>query len=38
VAADQLVRGLVSGRDVFDLPREDCPIEMHWLAYQKPAW
>ena len=28
----------VSGRDVFDLPRENCPIEMHWLVYQKPAW
>jgi hypothetical protein len=27
----------VSGRDVFDLPREDSPIEMHWLVYQKPA-
>ena len=27
----------VSGRDVFDLPRENCPIEMHWLVYQKPA-
>lgn len=28
----------VSGRDVFDLPREECPIEMRWLIYQKPAW
>jgi SAM-dependent methyltransferase len=28
----------VSGRDVFDLPREECPIEMRWLVYQKPAW
>jgi SAM-dependent methyltransferase len=28
----------VSGRDVFDLPREECPIEMRWLAFQKPAW
>jgi SAM-dependent methyltransferase len=28
----------VSGRDVFDLPREDCPIDMRWLAYQKPTW
>ena len=27
-----------SGRDVFDLPREDCPIEMRWLVYQKPSW
>jgi SAM-dependent methyltransferase len=28
----------VSGRDVFDLPRDECPIEMRWLAYQKAAW
>ena len=28
----------VSGRDVFDLPREQCPIEMRWLVYQKPTW
>jgi len=28
----------VSGRDVFDLPREESPIEMRWLVYQKPAW
>ena len=28
----------VSGRDVFDLPREACPIEMRWLVYQKPTW
>ena len=28
----------VSGRDVFDLPREDCPIDMRWLVYQKPTW
>jgi hypothetical protein len=28
----------VSGRDVFDLPREECPIEMRSLVYQKPAW
>lgn len=25
----------VSGRDVFDLPREECPIECRWLAYRK---
>lgn len=25
----------VSGRDVFDLPRDECPIEMRWLVYQK---
>jgi hypothetical protein len=28
----------VSGRDVFDLPREECSIEMRWLVFQKPAW
>jgi hypothetical protein len=28
----------VSGRDVFVLPREDCPIETRWLVYQKPTW
>jgi SAM-dependent methyltransferase len=28
----------VSGRDVFDLPREESPIEMRWLVYQKPSW
>jgi SAM-dependent methyltransferase len=28
----------VSGLDVFDLPREECPIEMRWLVYQKPTW
>jgi hypothetical protein len=28
----------VSGRDVFDLPREEIPIEMRWLVYQKPNW
>jgi hypothetical protein len=28
----------VSGRDVFDLPREESPIEMRWLVYQNPAW
>jgi hypothetical protein len=28
----------VSGRDVFDLSREESPIEMRWLVYQKPAW
>lgn len=25
----------VSGQDVFDLPREECPIEMRWLVYRK---
>ena len=25
----------VSGRDTFDLPREDNPIELRWLVYQK---
>jgi SAM-dependent methyltransferase len=27
----------VSGLDVFDVPREESPIEMRWLVYQKPA-
>jgi 2-polyprenyl-3-methyl-5-hydroxy-6-metoxy-1,4-benzoquinol methylase len=27
----------VSGLDVFDLPRDQCPIEMRWLVYQKPS-
>jgi len=25
----------VSGMDVFDAPREQSPIEMRWLVYQK---
>jgi SAM-dependent methyltransferase len=25
----------VSGLHVFDVEREECPIEMHWLVYQK---
>jgi SAM-dependent methyltransferase len=28
----------VSGQDVFDVPREECPIEMRWLVYKKPVW
>ena len=28
----------VSGLDVFDVPREQCPIEMRWLVYEKPSW
>ena len=28
----------VSGQDVFDVAREECPIEMRWLVYQKPIW
>ncbi|OBB57982.1 methyltransferase type 12 [Mycobacterium sp. 852013-51886_SCH5428379] len=24
-----------TGRDVFDVPREECPIEMRWLVYRK---
>ena len=24
----------VSGQDVFDVERENCPIEMRWLVYQ----
>ncbi len=27
--------GWVSGQDVFDMPREECPIEMRWLVYRK---
>ncbi len=27
--------GWASGLDVFDLDREDSPIELHWLVYQK---
>jgi SAM-dependent methyltransferase len=27
----------VSGLDVFDVEREQCPIEMRWLVYQKPS-
>jgi SAM-dependent methyltransferase len=26
----------VSGRDVFPVPREESPIEMRWLVYQRP--
>jgi hypothetical protein len=25
----------VSGQDVFDVPREDCPIELRWLLMKK---
>ena len=28
----------VSGLDVFDVAREECPIEMRWLVYQKTVW
>jgi hypothetical protein len=28
----------VSGLDVFDIRRAQCPIEMRWLVYQKPTW
>jgi SAM-dependent methyltransferase len=27
----------VSGLDVFDVDREECPIEMRWLVYRKPT-
>jgi hypothetical protein len=27
--------GWVSGLDVFDVERDECPIEMRWLVYQK---
>lgn len=26
------------GGDVFDLPREECPIEMRWLVFERPGW
>jgi SAM-dependent methyltransferase len=28
----------VSGQDVFDLPREQSPVEMRWLVYEKTEW
>ena len=28
----------VSGLDVFDVDREDSPIEMRWLVYRKASW
>ena len=28
----------VSGQDVFDVEREQCPIELRWLVYQKTGW
>lgn len=28
--------GWCSGQDVFDLPREKCPIDMRWLVFQRP--
>lgn len=28
----------VSGQDVFELPREQCPIEMRWVVYRKADW
>jgi 2-polyprenyl-3-methyl-5-hydroxy-6-metoxy-1,4-benzoquinol methylase len=27
--------GWVSGQDLFDLPREESPLEMRWIAYRK---
>ena len=30
--------GWVSGQDVFDLPREQTPIELRWLVYRKSNW
>jgi SAM-dependent methyltransferase len=27
--------GWVCGQDVYDLPREECPIEMRWLVYRR---
>jgi SAM-dependent methyltransferase len=29
--------GWVSGLDVYDTERENCPIDMRWLVYQKPG-
>jgi len=28
----------VCGQDTFDVPREECPIEMRWLVYRKADW
>ena len=28
----------VSGRDLFNVPREESPVELRWLVYQKPSW
>ncbi len=28
--------GWICGQDLFDVPREECPIEMRWLVYRKP--
>lgn len=30
--------GWTSGQDVFDVPREESPIEMRWLVYRKASW
>ncbi|MCB0930982.1 MAG: class I SAM-dependent methyltransferase [Mycobacterium sp.] len=30
--------GWVSGQDVFDMPRDQSPIEMRWLVYRKGGW
>ena len=30
--------GWTSGQDVFDVPRDECPIEMRWLVYRKASW
>lgn len=29
--------GWTAGQDVFDLPREKCPIDMRWLVFQKQS-
>jgi SAM-dependent methyltransferase len=29
--------GWASGNDLFDLPGDDCPIELRWLVYEKPS-
>ncbi len=28
----------VSGLDVFEVPRDECPIDMRWLVYRKADW
>lgn len=27
--------GWAAGQDIFDLPREECPVELRWLVYRK---
>lgn len=30
--------GWTTGQDVFDMPRDQTPIEMRWLVYRKTGW